>query len=1720
MLKPEAAKKQLAQWRAVEENESRFNNEVAVERYLPALEKLSKKARLMGLALLELDAQGESSWNDWEQRALFQQQQYEALDRASKKDRLALLRIFFGPLAEDIEAAWQWMKNVPPSGIYGTPVRYPQLPEQTLAARQRWLASMIQTTAPYRHDVLSVPWLASWAPHLQSGWRTCEEEVGILAAATIDGGGKQADTVFEILCQSARKEHEIGGMGRHVIVGLLSAGRAQGWELMEKMILAAQRQEGLRQSILQAVPGAHPEALRRMLRLIVEHNLARFSSVVQAMDHWFGMAWGAAAAKIVHNTIAAVLDLFDDASARQKALKSGDPESAFLALWAIANADGLASIAPAVKLLQHAKVELRYVAALHLGQVSLPDGNAALVKALDDPDLRVALIALRPGAGYFADAPNQQAAYFEALEHLLERMPSKPTKLKPLVWPWTEQQTDRNQVCQMLIGAIGDLPPTRLIPHLPSLGPHFRSQAAQLLANQQKWDAATRETMLHLVGDASADVRKTAMLGLAKAGIQSTDLPKLEAYLTRTTADLRNGVINLILALSDKDCLASADRLLSSGHKEQRLAGLEILRQLSADNRQRKSCIAQAIAWSNSRKTILKAEQVQLNAIAESRRKTLTLDNALGLMNPEGRTPGMPPRKRKVRLKTAAAGKILQALDDLVHKHREEKVTFRDWQNRKQESLLGELKWGFAHPDLHRPAVSQIQKLPLHEIWRDWYENRPAGQRDGDGLELLRTWVLYALLNDNSFGIRYMSDEESAVCRTVRRHWTAGATLPKLRYPTIVRDVLHWMLALHPLSGAAEFILDCLETSCALVPQAEIEALRKPIEPPTPESFYRGNRDQDWRQMDVIATFKTNLHTWGGDFPQPLFHRYWRLLRWIDEPCPGARRQRPDFGTTIAAYVCGEATLDDVADHLLGPGREIASYSCRAEFGSLNEITARRMTKEGRAFATRPEIANLVAEIRKRLLDIELARGEAATPTTDAALAVEHYTGVETLRRLLAALGKQGFKKNTSWQVPTANSRPATFTELVSKTFPAEDDTPEAFARLMRQAIQEGQFPEERLLQLAFLAPQWTAHVEATLGWDGFSEALYWFVAHMRYVWGIQDKLDAAAGSGMEQEIDEAEEEFGDAVADDREDESTEGAADAGPQPQKLSHWERLIRERTPLTAAERNEGAIDLDWFRRTYARLTPKRWQALADAAKFAATGPQAKKAQFVADVLLGKASKKDLIDGIRKRNLKENVRLLGLLPLENATKRDADLANRYEVLQEYRRYANQLSSMTKPEALRACDIGLRNLASTAGYADPVRLQWAMEAASTRDLAAGPVQVSHGDVTMSLALNGEAVPQLSIARAGKPLKALPAALKKEKKFAELRERSTQLKRQSSRVKQSLEAAMCRGDAFSGAELAQLAEHALLWPQLSRLVLVGEGILGYPVKGGKALRDHTGKLEPVKKNEQIRIAHPHDLLQAGDWDRWQHECFQAERMQPFKQVFRELYVVTAQEKKDRLFTVRYAGQQVQPRQAYALWGQRGWSVDEYFSVFKAFHDEGLQVSVNFDYGITTPLEVEGLTIDRLEFRQRETYDSVPLTAVSPRIFSEVMRDMDLVVSVAHAGGVDPEASASTVEMRASLLRETCDLLNLSNVRLKDSRAIIKGGLGEYTIHLGSGVVHRMPGGAVCLVPVHSQHRGRLFLPFADDDPRTAEVISKTLLLARDEDIDDPIILQQLRAMV
>src|SRR5205807_4932964 len=104
---------------------------------------------------------------------------------------------------------------------------------------------------------------------------------------------------------------------------------------------------------------------------------------------------------------------------------------------------------------------------------------------------------------------------------------------------------------------------------------------------------------------------------------------------------------------------------------------------------------------------------------------------------------------------------------------------------------------------------------------------------------------------------------------------------------------------------------------------------------------------------------------------------------------------------------------------------------------------------------------------------------------------------------------------------------------------------------------------------------------------------------------------------------------------------------------------------------------------FHRAFELVGKKHWERLSAAAKFGCDDQSHRKAVLLADVLRGKASRRDLINGVRNGKLRESARLLGLLPLARADKREADLVQRYKVLMEYRRYARSLSPMSREGA-----------------------------------------------------------------------------------------------------------------------------------------------------------------------------------------------------------------------------------------------------------------------------------------------------------------------------------------------------------------------------------------------------------------------------------------------------
>jgi hypothetical protein len=271
-----------------------------------------------------------------------------------------------------------------------------------------------------------------------------------------------------------------------------------------------------------------------------------------------------------------------------------------------------------------------------------------------------------------------------------------------------------------------------------------------------------------------------------------------------------------------------------------------------------------------------------------------------------------------------------------------------------------------------------------------------------------------------------------------------------------------------------------------------------------------------------------------------------------------------------------------------------------------------------------------------------------------------------------------------------------------------------------------------------------------------------------------------------------------------------------------------------------------------------------------------------------------------------------------------------------------------------------------------------------------------------------------------------------------------------------------------------------------------------------------------LEDEDTLIIAHPHDLIELKCWSAYQQYLFKHRIIQPFKQVFREYYPVTQDELEEVNISRRYAGYQVQPQKTVALLKTRGWTVDYEEGLQRVYHKENLIARMYAMADWFSPADIEAPTLEVVRFFTRDKNKPLAFTNVPPVIFSEVMRDIDLVVSVAHAGGVDPEASHSTVEMRIAIAKELLSLLKVANVTFQTAHAQIKGRLGDYSVHMGSGVMHQSGVGMLAVLPIHSQARGRIFLPFADGDPKTAEIMSKILLFADDAKIKDPAILQQI----
>ncbi len=500
----------------------------------------------------------------------------------------------------------------------------------------------------------------------------------------------------------------------------------------------------------------------------------------------------------------------------------------------------------------------------------------------------------------------------------------------------------------------------------------------------------------------------------------------------------------------------------------------------------------------------------------------------------------------------------------------------------------------------------------------------------------------------------------------------------------------------------------------------------------------------------------------------------------------------------------------------------------------------------------------------------------------------------------------------------------------------------------------------------------------------------------------------------------------------------------------------------------------------------------------------------AVYLCEAVLG-ANRAALVKSL-DRHKQIALKAYGLLPLED----ENDSMNRYLTLRRAWNECTKYGAQRQASTRAAITVGLKNLAQRAGYSNKARMEWDMESRLSEQVESVLDEQVMGDWTVAVEMEGLKT-KLRVQKAGKLLKSVPAGLRKHPDYKALREQMKMLNEQARRFRLALENMMCNGETLNPDELRKLGRIAAVRFLLSNLIGIDAGGHTGLINAGQAKLAGLEGTHSIQGD--VRIAHVDDLYRSQILSQWQRSLVEAGRVQPFKQAFRELYVVTPAEEATSPRSHRYEGRNINTAIAYRLLQSRGWysrGSDGDCDCIRLFPDESMTAHWSFPGVHHYFVEDETQVADVIEFRRGR--DLIPLSEVPERIFSEVMRDADLAVSV---GAVDDDGgywSAETGASRIAVVHEVMNKLGFDNLSFEDHFVYIQGKRAKYRIHMGSGNIHIMPGAYLCIIPERKGKEKPIYLPFAESDRKTTEIISKVIMLSDDDRIDDASINRQINA--
>ena len=1486
-------------------------------------------------------------------------------------------------------------------------------------------------------------------------------------------------------------------------------------ELVGKLLISAELQEGLRQAVCDCCDQGTPTAFKNILRFIRDNDLIRFTSVKKSVATWCGLLSLKTfdLENLNDKTMELICELLGNEAQRHEYLCTEDDMKIWLALWAYGVDDAGAALERINELKKRGSLRQFMTAELFM-QALFPElfkASPAKQYICDRPH-DVALVAMclplvindmlyyigegdmyeelrglpynrakRELEDYFKDE-EEELRMFDALCITFEKMTEKEFRCNNTIFHGSSATVSKAEIAQVnaLIACATEdevriEKALSMVSEIPTSGTYSKRAFYTSILLRKLPEEKRHKCLVELLGDKNKSMRGMAYGFLKNSELTPEEYRGLEPLLKLKTEDMRLNVINMLVKQKGNDLRGCVERLLSDKSEEKRIAGLDILLNLMNDE-ERSAEYKQLCQLTKKINSPSVREQIILEQLTVDEQETEEYGHGLYSAD-DSWTPVINEKYieecKQVFLRYYPASKalggkdtlpdlkaILDKLDRLIDEHKNDEFT----NDNGEEVLIGN-----SHSiNTNQRDESHHRIIAMKEVWDKFYEDEICSPENA--------YMLLCAFPDTYRGIVFENYERYAY-----------GLIPftekelSLAYPKQMSDILHYLMYSHVSRDdlhkirfmARELVLgydnyDDLYTQRTSYSMREgthvtryVCAAREVIPYFGIDGYSQEHFAEEFSQyLRIFQKFSDKKHTakFGTAYGYPSFWEYFRAV------CEGVISERFLYkhffeesmdGVKGFEFLCNAVWITRERGRY-GYNNNETKYFPNGVRVALSQMTGIHTPELDDEVMRRVRLAEKVYdELITIVLDTELKRGDSLTEYSGCIKGISSVYGVDRFVQILCAMGKDNFER-LAYGVGDTPTRRESLSYLLSRCTPSDGDN----AEKLKAALEGKGISEKRLVEAALLSTDWIEIIGELLGWKGFTSACYYFIAH------TDDDIPARRAA--------------------------------------------VIARYTPLKIYDLRNGVFALDWFREAYAEIGEKRFNAIYDAAKYISSGARHTRARKYADAALGKLDPVKADEAIHKKRDKDMLSAYMLMPVRD----EQDMTERYLSIQRFKKESKAYGSQRRASEAEAADTAMKNLAISLGFNDVTRLELIMEKAIFDNITELTEPRSFDDVTLRLTVDEVGKTDIEVLKNGKKQKSVPAKLKKDDFVIKLKEIQKSLAEQYSRTKNMFELAMEDRTVFRAKELIPLLDNPVTAPIIGRLVYMKGECTGFLIENG--LLDFDGNITVLFPDDELITAHPYDLYKAEVWRSYQQYIFDNGIVQPFKQVFRELYVKTDEEK-EKHSSMRYAGSQILPKQTIACLKSRRWTLERDNGLMRVFYKQNITAKINALADWYSPSDIESPTLEWVGFYDRLTNIPIKISDVPDVVFSEVMRDTDLVVSVAHAGKVDPESSHSTVEMRRAICEFTAKLFKLDNVRFEKSHMFISGKRADYAVHLGSGVVHVQGGIMINVFPVHTQQRGKIFMPFVDDDPKTAQIVTEMIMFADDMKIKDPSIVKQIK---